>query len=762
MHNLNDRVVVNDVEGTIKYIGPTQFQPGEWIGVELDRPVGKNDGFVAGVRYFQARDNHGIFVRPAMLQPSNSGDVRLKAIIRSLEDKVLKLRSDMNDLTAQLKSSKSAVVSLEESLEREIMEKMTLSDRLAALQDKTKEIPVNSIRRGDVDSDQIEHYVKELDKLQKLNDQLQSKVSSLADAEVIIESLTVQNADLTDELSRCKVAIKELESLLELDKDLEQSHIEIENELRTEIKQAQEKLEQDQARIKNLETKVVELNQVLLQNHSEPGKSGVSKEPTEKLLSQLKHHDSQILQLKHQLEIQQVLHRAEGLALSEYSNILSRSEGGSENLQKMAQVVRLKILCHQFEDHYISQLGEVASIDDYFYQSQCLRDAFALGAFAIEAGCIIKTCEYYREVPAALVPKVSGFLERFDKMLEAHEYQEDFIIPFEGAVKNREEVLMHMLLAVHKLEYCLLLSGLLQDGLSLNGTKYGFSEVKAPIEDMMGQLDGHIRALETLEKNKQGLINGPDIRFGTIDDLFAALCDLDRKIRAGERITVFGELVKISSTKLDFPELESIGIPAATSWFTRQGEVQNDTVSKEQAQTIEELQMKISVLQARLSKHQTEELQLTQLSKSLERMQLENQKLNKEYMGAQENYKAVLKQLDETTKKLQLYGDDKSRGVYEEFMKLDKIELINEISSLRALVAKLDTSRTIQNCDPQFACDFLPDIRPIKWDLSTSIDDMVSADELSANIEHFQIPKITNDNSNALKSYTKMLNILMG
>ncbi|KAG7928941.1 hypothetical protein KL925_001122 [Ogataea polymorpha] len=762
MHNINDRVVLNGVGGTIKYIGPTQFQPGEWIGVELDQPAGKNDGSVAGVRYFQARDKHGVFVRPAMLQSPDSSDSRLKAIIRSLEDKLLKLRSDISDLSRQLESSKSTVVSLEESLEREIMEKMALSDQLAALQDKTKEISDNSLRRGDVDSGQIEHYVKELTQLKQSNDQLQSKVLSLADAEVMIDSLMVQNADLTDELSKCKVAIKELESLLELDKDLEQSHLEIENELRAEIKQAREKLEQEQAHVKALETKVANLNQLLQQKHSQPEKSGVSSESTEKLLSQLKHHDSQILKLKHQLEIQQVLHKAEHLALEEYSNFLSRSEGGSENLQQMAQLVRFKVLCHQFEDYNISQLGEVASIDDYFHQSQCLRGAFSLGRLALQAGCIIKTCEYHREVPSILVQQVSGFLERFDKMLEADEYHEDLIFPFEGFVKNREEVTKQVLLAVHKLEYSLLLSGLLQDGLSLNGTRYGFSKVKAAIDDWMGQLDGHIHALETLEKNGQGLINGPNIQFESIDDLFAALCDLDERLKTGEQITVFGELIRISPAELSLPEFEIVGIPASTSWFKAHREIQNDTAIPKEAQIIEELQMKISVLQAKLSKHQTEELQLIQLSKSFEELQLENQKLNKEYMGAQEKYKVILKQLDEATNKLQLYGDDKTRGVYEEFMRLDKMELINEISSLRTLVTKLDTSKTIQNCDLQFACDLLPDLSPIKWDLGTKIEKLVSTDELSATIKHFQIPRITENNSNTLNGYTKMLNILMG
>jgi len=51
--------------GTIRFAGPTQFAPGVWVGVELDEPVGKNDGSVQGVRYFTTRMRYGTFIRPA-------------------------------------------------------------------------------------------------------------------------------------------------------------------------------------------------------------------------------------------------------------------------------------------------------------------------------------------------------------------------------------------------------------------------------------------------------------------------------------------------------------------------------------------------------------------------------------------------------------------------------------------------------------------------------------------------------------------------
>ncbi|XP_071542500.1 uncharacterized protein [Panulirus ornatus] len=56
------RVVVGGAEhGTLRYFGRTAFASGEWCGVELERPVGKNDGSVDGVIYFTCHPGYGIF-----------------------------------------------------------------------------------------------------------------------------------------------------------------------------------------------------------------------------------------------------------------------------------------------------------------------------------------------------------------------------------------------------------------------------------------------------------------------------------------------------------------------------------------------------------------------------------------------------------------------------------------------------------------------------------------------------------------------------
>lgn len=61
---IGDRVWVAGAKpGIIAFIGEVQFGAGEWAGVVLDSPVGKNDGSVNGVRYFMCEPKRGIFSR---------------------------------------------------------------------------------------------------------------------------------------------------------------------------------------------------------------------------------------------------------------------------------------------------------------------------------------------------------------------------------------------------------------------------------------------------------------------------------------------------------------------------------------------------------------------------------------------------------------------------------------------------------------------------------------------------------------------------
>jgi len=66
---VGDRVKVSGYgNGVIKFIGETQFSSEIYAGVELDEPVGDNDGSYDEERYFFARDKTGVFVRTSKLR----------------------------------------------------------------------------------------------------------------------------------------------------------------------------------------------------------------------------------------------------------------------------------------------------------------------------------------------------------------------------------------------------------------------------------------------------------------------------------------------------------------------------------------------------------------------------------------------------------------------------------------------------------------------------------------------------------------------
>jgi CAP-Gly domain-containing linker protein 3/4 len=45
---LNDPVLVNKkYRATVKFVGVTEFKPGIWYGVELEKPKGKHNGTVS-------------------------------------------------------------------------------------------------------------------------------------------------------------------------------------------------------------------------------------------------------------------------------------------------------------------------------------------------------------------------------------------------------------------------------------------------------------------------------------------------------------------------------------------------------------------------------------------------------------------------------------------------------------------------------------------------------------------------------------------
>ncbi len=54
--------------GEVKYVGELPGKQGVFVGVQLDEPLGKNDGSVGGKRFFKSMPKCGAFVKPSVVE----------------------------------------------------------------------------------------------------------------------------------------------------------------------------------------------------------------------------------------------------------------------------------------------------------------------------------------------------------------------------------------------------------------------------------------------------------------------------------------------------------------------------------------------------------------------------------------------------------------------------------------------------------------------------------------------------------------------
>ncbi|NXY70372.1 CLIP4 protein, partial [Glareola pratincola] len=102
---LGDRVVIAGQKvGTLRFCGTTEFASGQWAGIELDEPEGKNNGSVGKVQYFKCAPKRGIFAPLSKISKASdhkkssvrSSSMRSSPLIKSKKIDVTRITSKVN------------------------------------------------------------------------------------------------------------------------------------------------------------------------------------------------------------------------------------------------------------------------------------------------------------------------------------------------------------------------------------------------------------------------------------------------------------------------------------------------------------------------------------------------------------------------------------------------------------------------------------------------------------------------------------------
>ncbi|CAB4067834.1 CLIP1 [Lepeophtheirus salmonis] len=236
---LGDRVIVssttsNSKSGTLRYLGKAEFAQGEWAGVELDLPYGKNDGTVQGVAYFECKPNHGVFVLSSKVTKSPRSFMQFRQIsnlssasIATPNRRICRQRSDLSNISATSTSAgKRRSVS---SINAPEMLKLSLKEKEAEIEKITKEMELERAQfsKAANQTDILESKLKEMErefgtfKLDKLSEEKQK----FEDLQFQFEELHLSKGSAEDqeekEISLLKKELVESESTIEKLKEIE-------------------------------------------------------------------------------------------------------------------------------------------------------------------------------------------------------------------------------------------------------------------------------------------------------------------------------------------------------------------------------------------------------------------------------------------------------------------------------------------------------------------------------------------------------------
>nr|XP_006816774.1 PREDICTED: CAP-Gly domain-containing linker protein 1-like [Saccoglossus kowalevskii] len=194
---VGDRVLVSGTKlGTLRYVGTTEFAKGEWCGVELDDELGKNDGAVAGTRYFTCKARHGLFapihkVTRAKGKAAKPPSTPMESTSKDKRSDSTSSVSSVSSLSSLSRSIGHGSVELTSPREKEL--KKQAETELAAL----RALHEKYVKDTDGNQDSLRTLVEAADREKvELSQQLEEERRKVEDLQFRLEEAAISKDDL--------------------------------------------------------------------------------------------------------------------------------------------------------------------------------------------------------------------------------------------------------------------------------------------------------------------------------------------------------------------------------------------------------------------------------------------------------------------------------------------------------------------------------------------------------------------------------------
>jgi hypothetical protein len=236
--HVGDRVVVSGTKyGTLKYLGKIHVAEGTWCGIQLDEPLGKNDGSVSGKRYFTCQQRYGLFSPLARVEKITNEMSQTQNIDRkaSISSSTYNNRQGLHRSTSQ------------ESLHSNLSEFSASSNSISRIPTRTpaklqqQKLATNYTTPNT--KSLLTQAAATLAAVTPSSNQIANLVQTIKEKDIFIERLQSQREQDRSEFSRAAQQVDEMESRMLAFKQQYDIKVAENEELKKEQYQTQQRIE---------------------------------------------------------------------------------------------------------------------------------------------------------------------------------------------------------------------------------------------------------------------------------------------------------------------------------------------------------------------------------------------------------------------------------------------------------------------------------------------------------------------------------------